>query len=360
MFLCRLEPTSRQLVPLALAGDAGSAMDAIRVSRTEASIGALAVARRETLATADVLADPRFQLPPRLRTAIEGASNRALLIAPLILRTRVIGALGVARPAGHHFAPEEVEIVETFAAKAATALDRTRLVADLRRALRSITALSRRLLTVQEDERGRLARELHDEIGQHLTGLKLTLDATALGAANGAGQRAILADARATAVELIDRVREIATELRPPVLDDLGLLDALAGHCARFTRQTAITVRFDAAGLDGRRFPPSVEVAAYRIIQEALTNVARHAHVGHARVWLGVHGTTLEGGVEDTGAGCDPARLDSERSVGVAGMRERAQILGGRVTFVSAEGQGTRVTFELPLPHRADGRGRDP
>jgi len=360
VFLCRLEPTSRQLVPLALAGDAGSAMDAIRVSRTEASIGALAVARRETLATADVLEDPRFQLPPRLRTAIEGASSRALLIAPLILRTRVIGALGVARPAGHHFAPEEVEIVETFAAKAATALDRTRLVADLRRALRSITALSRRLLTVQEDERGRLARELHDEIGQHLTGLKLTLDATALGAATGAGQRAILADARATAGELIDRVREIATELRPPVLDDLGLLDALTGHCARFTRQTGITVRFDAAGLDGRRFPPSVEVAAYRIIQEALTNVARHARVDHARVWLGVHGTTLEGGVEDTGAGCDPVRLDSERSVGVAGMRERAQILGGRLTVVSVEGQGTRVTFELPLSHRADGRGRGP
>ena len=349
VFLCRVDAASRQLVPLALAGDAGAGMDAIRVSRGEDSIGGLAVARRETMETADLLEDARFQVPPRFRAAIDRAPIRAVLIAPLILRTRVIGALGVARPAGHRFQSEDVAIVEAFAAKAATALDRTRLVADLRRALRSITALSRRLLTVQEDERGRLARELHDEIGQHLTGLKLTLDATALAVANGAGQRAILADARATAGELIDRVREIATELRPPVLDDLGLLDALAGHCARFTRQTGVAVRFDRAGLDGRRFPPSVEVAAYRIIQEALTNVARHAHVATARVWLRVHGTTLEGGVEDVGAGCDPARLESERSVGMAGMRERAQILGGRLTVVSVEGQGTRVTFELPL-----------
>jgi PAS domain S-box-containing protein len=210
---------------------------------------------------------------------------------------------------------------------------------------RQLQALSRRLLEVQEQERRALARELHDEVGQALTGLKLTLEA-AHHDPGGAGER--LGEALALVQDLAGRARDLSLRLRPTMLDDLGLLPALLWYQERYTARTGVHVRLGHCGL-GRRFAPAVETAAYRIAQEALTNVARHARVGEAVVWAEVEGGWLRLAVEDWGVGFDPAARTNGESGGVSGMRERAALLGGRLVVEAVPGAGTRVVAELPV-----------
>jgi PAS domain S-box-containing protein len=210
-----------------------------------------------------------------------------------------------------------------------------------------LQALSRRLLEVQESERRALARELHDEIGQLLTGLKFSLERSARLAAGEV--RAALEEARELVKDLTGRVRDLSLRLRPTMLDDLGLLPALVWQFERYTAQTRVDVAFEQGPLPGR-FPPPVETAAYRIIQEALTNVARHAGVADVVVRLWADEETLGLQVEDRGAGFDPHGAGAAgTSGGLSGMHERVRLLGGRLEVESAPGAGTRVTAELPL-----------
>jgi len=208
--------------------------------------------------------------------------------------------------------------------------------------------LSRRLMEVQEAERRNIARELHDEIGQILTGLKLTLEMGARLPSDEVG--ASLMQAQGLVNGLMARARKLSLDLRPAMLDDLGLLPTLLWHIEHYTAQTRVRVGFKNSGLEGRRFAPEVETAAYRIVQEALTNVARHAEVNEAtvRVWTDQRTLTIE--IEDAGKGFDHAALavGSETS-GLAGMRERAILLGGQLTVESRPLAGTRLTAELRI-----------
>jgi PAS domain S-box-containing protein len=218
---------------------------------------------------------------------------------------------------------------------------------DLQKYAALLQTFSRRLLEAQEAERRRLARELHDEVGQTLTGLKLCLEAA--GQAPAGGRDAALKDAQALVHELIAQVRNLSLDLRPGMLDDLGLVPALVWHFQRYSAQTGVRVEFAHNGL-GRRFPPEVETAAYRIAQEALTNVARHAGAAEAAVRLWVDQDRLGVQVEDRGAGFDfEAARAKDTSSGLSGMRERAALLGGHLAVETAPGGGTRVTAELPL-----------
>ncbi len=148
--------------------------------------------------------------------------------------------------------------------------------------------------------------------------------------------------------DLVRRVRDLSMNLRPAMLDDLGLLPALLWHFERFTAQTAVRVEFQQAGLD-RRFPPEVETAVFRIVQEALTNVARHAGVNVSRVQIWAAGESLEITVEDRGRGFRVKADRTEPSSGLAGMRERARLLGGQLTIDSVPGSGTRLVAEIPF-----------
>jgi signal transduction histidine kinase len=142
----------------------------------------------------------------------------------------------------------------------------------------------------------------------------------------------------------------MALHLRPTMLEDLGLLPALLWHLERYTAQTGVQVAFKHSGVDGRRFPPAVEIAAYRIIQEALTNVARHARVSRASVTVSAGEGALFLDVADDGVGFRAEEvLRRPASAGLAGMRERGAALGGRVEIESAPEAGTRVTATLPL-----------
>lgn len=207
--------------------------------------------------------------------------------------------------------------------------------------------LTRRLVEVQELERRHIASELHDQIGQSLTGLKLALE-TAI-RLPPEGVRPILSRAQAAINELMAAVKSMSLDLRPSMLDDLGLLPTLVWHFKRYTAQTGVRVAFGHTGLP-RRFAPETETASYRIIQEALTNVARHAHVEEATVRLFATLDSLSIEIEDRGMGFDVKKsMAAGMSSGLLGMRERAVSLGGRLAIESVPGCGTRLTAEFPL-----------
>jgi PAS domain S-box-containing protein len=234
--------------------------------------------------------------------------------------------------------------------------ERKQAEAEVREKTERLQELSRRLLEVQEAERRHLARELHDEVGQALTGINLTLRLCArLPDSEG---RAKLSQAERDVRELMARVRDLSLRLRPTMLDDLGLLPALLYHSERFSTQTQVRVALEHQGLGRRIYPREVETAAYRIVQEALTNVARHAGVRHAVVRARLDGATLRLEVEDRGTGFDPrAARAAGTSSGLSGMQERAVLLGGRFEIISSPGTGTRLIAELPVQAFEERRG---
>ncbi len=218
---------------------------------------------------------------------------------------------------------------------------------QVRAAHEQLACLSRQLLRAQENERRHLARELHDEVGQALTGLKLILDISSRVPPQRVHEH--VQHAHTLVTELMSRVRALSLDLRPGMLDDLGLLPTLLWYGERYTAQTNIQVHVTHTGV-GRRFAPDVETAAYRIVQEALTNVARYAGVEHVDVRLHADETTLCVEIEDRGVGFDaPAAIAANASSGLTGMRERAMLLGGQLTINAAVGRGTRVRAEFPV-----------
>ncbi len=225
--------------------------------------------------------------------------------------------------------------------------DRVRADEALRESADRLQTLSRRLLEVQEAERRHLARELHDEVGQLLMGLRLLLKPD--GGVTSEAVRANQEQARVIVDGLLKRIRGLSFDLRPAVLDQLGLLPGLLALFERYTEQTRVLVNFKHQEL-GQRFPPDVETTAYRIVQEALTNVARHAGVAGVTVRVWAADDVLNVQVEDRGSGFDAGlALAMSLSGGLAGMRERVRLLDGHLMIESRPGDGTRITAELPL-----------
>ena len=211
-----------------------------------------------------------------------------------------------------------------------------------------LKVLSRRLMEVQEAERRKIALELHDEIGQVLTGLKLTLEMGSRLPAQQVGST--LEQVRGLVNDLMARVRKLSLDLRPAMLDDLGLLPTLLWHIEHYTAQTRVRVNFKHSGLEKRRFAPEVETAAYRLVQEALTNVARHAQAAEVTVRISTHRQTLLIEIEDNGRGFDvESVMMAGETTGFAGMRERVVLLEGQFTVESQPGAGTRLIAELSI-----------
>lgn len=226
-----------------------------------------------------------------------------------------------------------------------------------------LQTLSMRLFKIQEDERRAIARELHDHLGQLLTGLKMQLEAMAKAAQGSSGGtnppmlKTGLAESLALATDLMGHVRELTQQFRPRILDDLGLAAALAWHARLFERQTKLHTDVEVT-LPQERLPIELEIAIFRIVQEALTNIARHAGVSAAAVTVTHAGPDRpghDGGrvlveITDRGAGFDvDAVLASGTSIGLTGLTERVTLAGGTVEIFSRRGQGTRIHAEFPL-----------
>jgi PAS domain S-box-containing protein len=285
---------------------------------------------------------------------------QSYLCVPLLAEDAIQGVVGLFSQAPVEFSKDQLAFFEALGQQVGVALQNARLFEQVRAWRERLQRLSRRLVELQEGERQHIARELHDEIGQLLTGLRLTLEMSGRLPADAVAES--LTEAVSLVNELISRVRQLSLDLRPAMLDDLGLLSALLWHFERYTAQTNVQVVFEHTGLD-QRLSPAVETAAYRIVQEALTNVARHAGVSEATVRLWADPSTLVVQIEDEGSGFDPRAVPAgSAGCGLTGMRERASLLGGHLTVDSMPGVGTRLLAELPLSgpsHETKGSNSD-
>ena len=218
---------------------------------------------------------------------------------------------------------------------------------------RGLHNLSLRLETVREEERARVARELHDELGQVLTSLKLEFMwlVTELGKSDPKPGIQLVNKLQALVglIEVsIQSVRKISTDLRPAVLDHLGLPEAVQWEATKFEARTGIRCRLSSEWkreLQDR----TRALALFRIVQEALTNVVRHAHAGAVRITLRQHGKLLTLVVKDNGRGITKAEKLSVEAIGLLGMAERARLLGGRLSISGVQGRGTTVTVQVPM-----------
>jgi signal transduction histidine kinase len=213
--------------------------------------------------------------------------------------------------------------------------------------------LVKKLLSAQEDERRRIARELHDETCQTVAALAVGLD-TVRRAGTPEEASAKLEDVRALASRTLDGLHRVIFDLRPSVLDDLGLASAVRWWVARHLTPAGITARVETENLDDR-LPPTLEIPVFRAVQEALTNVVRHSGAKTVLVQMSREPGILAVDVEDDGRGFTPADVampsESGQGLGLLGMRERIEILGGSLTLDSSHGAGTHVSFTVPIPH---------
>jgi signal transduction histidine kinase len=258
------------------------------------------------------------------------------LYVPLLTRDGPIGIVFAHDRRGRdpRFTNADLRLAEHFGERASVAVDLSRRVQ--RDSLR-------RVIEGQELERRRLARELHDETGQALTSVLLGLKAVE----TAEDAPAALASLRELVVATLQDVRRLAVELRPKALDDFGLVPAVERLVETFTEATGISVEFESQ-LGAERLQPEVETTLYRIVQEALTNIAKHAGARRVSVLLVRRPGLVNALIEDDGHGFGPGE-EAQGGIGLAGMRERLALLDGRLTIESGSGTGTSLVAEVPL-----------
>jgi signal transduction histidine kinase len=301
------------------------------LERTGSKTGGVLERRRAE--RVDVLADD----PEVIRHATSHIGALTGLYVPLLVDARPIGVIVAHDKEGDdpRFGDDDLRLTEVFAARAAVAVDSSARVA--RDALR-------RIVEAQELERRRLARELHDQTGQELTSVLLGLKAVEE-ATSGPERARALAAVREQVLETLNDVRRLAVELRPKALDDFGLTPALERLRDTFSEQTGMRVELESRIV--QRLPPDVETALYRIVQEALTNIVKHAQATTISIVLARNARGVTAVVEDDGRGF--IRDSSGEGLGLLGMGERLALLGGKLTIESSPGTGTSIVAEVPL-----------
>jgi PAS domain S-box-containing protein len=287
------------------------------------------------------------------------ARETRFLVDPLILEQGIVsgvtvlirskgrpfGTLGVGTKVRRNFTLEDIHFLESMANVLAAAIERERTAGELRQKGEQLQSLSRKLIEAQEAERRAIARELHDDFGQVLTAIRLNLQRTASPTAQSSAESIALID------EAIGRLRDLALDLRPPALDDLGLAATLRWYVGREAARAGLEAELDVDHLQSRP-PPGVETTCFRLVQEALNNVVRHAGARRVQVSLrGADGELLLL-VCDDGKGFDVTaarkRAAAGASQGLLTMQERASLAGGTLSIDSAAGQGTTIGVRFP------------
>jgi PAS domain S-box-containing protein len=282
---------------------------------------------------------------------------RNWLGVPLLAGGKLIGLCSLDKVTPNSFTLEDVRLVEALAAQAATAIQNAQLYEQVQVGRVQLQSLSRRLVEVQESERRRIARELHDDAGQALTSLMVGLRLLERDADHPEAVLKRVAELRQMADGVLENLHRLAMDLRPASLDHVGLASALQQYVEVFGRQNGLGVQFDALGLEGERLAPEVETNVYRIVQEALTNVVRHAQAKRVSVLLERRGDRLLAIVEDDGVGFDTEEAAARERMGLFGMRERAEMVGGTLALESSPGRGTTIFVEAPYGHSNPDRG---
>jgi signal transduction histidine kinase len=328
-------PDSRGVLRVA-AGDGEGAAELVgTILEPGASKAARVLERARSERVDSVLGDPEIDQQIARRLGVQSG-----LYVPLMHRGRAIGVVMAHDRAGPspRFTDDDVRLAESLAARAAIAVDLTERVS--RDAVR-------RVIEAQELERKQLARELHDETGQALTSILLGLKSLEQAGSAGESQTGVQS-LRELVVETLQNVRRLAVELRPAALDDFGLVAALERLSSTYGEHTGLEVVFE-SGLPEERLPQAIETTLYRVVQEALTNVIKHAAASRVSIRLVQGDRSVKAVVEDDGRGFDPqtARADA---LGLVGMRERVALVRGKVAIESSPGSGATVRVEVPLP----------
>ena len=276
---------------------------------------------------------------------------------PLLTRSKALGVLNLAGDDPAALDAALLTFLGTIGGQLGVAIENARLWEDLKQRDLLRSQLLEQAIAAQEEERQHIARELHDQIGQALTSILVllrALEAESDGAEGVVVDPVRWKDLKAIVADTLESVHELALELRPSVLDDLGLVPAVQRAVRIYQKRHGLVIDFEAVGLEGVRLPPAVETALYRIAQEALTNIIQHACVSRGSLLLAVRAGIVTLIVEDNGCGFDTDRLVhgpmDEHWLGLSGMRERSALLGGRLTIESAPGSGTTVFVEIPVP----------
>ena len=272
------------------------------------------------------------------QTETRALGARTGLYAPLVARGRGLGVIAVhdKLTTNGRFTDGDLRLAEIFAGRAAVALALSEQIAR---------DTVRRVVGAQEEERRRLALELHDETGQALTSILLGLKAIG-GAKNKEDAERAEADVRALVVQALQDVRALAVELRPSALDDFGLAAALERLAHTFAERSGIETTVE-THLEAR-LPPEIETTLYRVVQEALSNIVKHAAAEHVSIVVTQHGGAVAATVDDDGQGFAEGTVRAD-ALGLTGMRERLALVGGTLELESAPGSGTTVAAQVPL-----------
>jgi signal transduction histidine kinase len=288
---------------------------------------------------------------------IQHGSIRALTTLPLMYGKELVGHLTVAGQDAQIFSQEQMLLLDSFANLAAAAIQNSWLFDQVRLGNEQLHALSHRLIEVQEAERIHLSRELHDESSQALAGLMVHLGLLDRDAESPELVRSHAAELKRITTEVLANLHAQAVKLRPASLDHLGLVTALQQYILEFNRQHHLDVQFETVGLDASRLPSDLEIALFRIVQESLSNVVLHARASRVDVLLNRRTGFLVLTVEDDGVGFDPNQPVRPNRLGLFGMRERVEMLGGKLMVESAPGKGTMISVEVPYGDARPDRG---
>lgn len=297
--------------------------------------------KKELINIEDTLLYPGIEFLPDNRPVL------SWLGIPIMAGDQVIGACLLEHMCPGFFTDDLVVWATALTRQAAVAIQNAWLFEQVRDGREHLQALSRRLVEVQENERHYIARELHDDAGQALASLMIGLRHLERESRDPASVEARSKELKVIADGVLENLHRLAMDLRPAALDHLGLVAALRQHAERFSNESGLTVQFEALGKI-ERMTGEVETTIYRIIQEALTNVVRHAQATRVDIVIERRGTYLVVVVEDNGIGFDPQAQVGDSHLGLLGMYERADMVGGKITYESTPGKGATMLLEVP------------
>jgi signal transduction histidine kinase/integral membrane sensor domain MASE1 len=285
-----------------------------------------------------------------IKILINNAENQPLfhLVFPLNFAGKQIGELRLVSRAADFFTTDRKMLFESYANLAAVAIQNTWLFDQVKNGNEQLHALSHRLMDVQEAERLHLSRELHDESGQVMSAMMVQLGLLERDADRPELIHQHAGKLKKIAVEVLNNLHDMAMSLRPASLDHLGLVTALEQYIADFGQQHNLNVQFETVGLSGNRQPLEVETALFRVVQESLTNVVLHAKASRVDVLLSQRNGKLIILIEDDGIGFTPDNVAEQSHLGLFGMRERVEMLGGNLIIESSVGKGTTIHAEVP------------
>jgi PAS domain S-box-containing protein len=331
-------------------------VDAIRkveIKMNENTLVALTAREQHSFVIENAPQDPRVS-----KKWIDLFKSRSLLSVPLIIKERVIGVLLLDETRYfRRFTPEEIQKIVTLANQVSIAIENATLYQAVTKHMERLQTLSSAIVNIQEEERRRIAQELHDEAGQSLTAIKMNLEWVEKELSPSEKPiREKIEEVKSQVGKIMEELRRLSYDLRPAILDELGLVPTLRWYIEEYSKRTQTAVHLQTTGLQ-KRLSAKIEILLYRVIQEALTNVAKHAQAESVILSLEKKDVHVHLYITDDGKGFEVKRYFSSlpmirRGLGILGMKERVELAGGTFFIDSDLGQGTRISIKVPIVKR--------